>query len=343
MGRGKFEHFCVGVCTVDVASDGPLDLHFIPRSTQHQARELKEKHLTLEPTDEIAAPSGVPPFVKHNRLLDNCHQLLVLNAEALSKFRDDIKDAVADAVDKKVAAEGGVNSAILTAEMEKLKTDMREMVGEILTQTPADSTAVLRRDQSEQVDPTIRIPGQTQFSYTDNGITRGTCIPPTFEFPSEISRFEGWRKWLCGQTFVYEGVKWQLPPFRHLKGTAFAPDNRTILNSEWKPIFKKMMEAPGLQIPEQVTDDFIHVSFELATRFLKEQYSYIFKQPPDTLSAYKLGTWSKKIKRSEVEKYGTEEDKQKLPPPTACNKKRTRKESSVPRQRRKRRIPTKLK
>ena len=244
----------------------------------------------------------------------------------------------------KVAAEGGVNSAILAAEMEKLKTDMREMVGEILTQTPADSTAVLRRDQSEQVDPTIRIPGQTQFSYTDNnGITRGTCIPPTFEFPSEISRFEGWRKWLCGQTFVYEGVKWQLPPFRHLKGTAFAPDNRRILNSEWKPIFKKMMEAPGLEIPEQVTDDFIHVSFELATRFLKQQYSYIFKQPPDQLSAYKLGTWSKKIKRSEVEKYGTEEDKQKLPPPTAGNKKRARKESSVTTHRRKRRIPLKLK
>lgn len=307
-------------------------------------KELKEKHLTLEPTDEMKAPSGVPPFVQHNRLLDNCHQLLVLNAEALSKFRDDIKDAVADAVDKKVAAEGGVNSAILAAEMEKLKTDMREMVGEILTQTPADSTAVLRRDQSEQVDPTIRIPGQTQFSYTDNnGITRGTCIPPTFEFPSEISRFEGWRKWLCGQTFVYEGVKWQLPPFRHLKGTAFAPDNRRILNSEWKPIFKKMMEAPGLEIPEQVTDDFIHVSFELATRFLKQQYSYIFKQPPDQLSAYKLGTWSKKIKRSEVEKYGTEEDKQKLPPPTAGNKKRARKESSVTTHRRKRRIPLKLK
>ena len=307
-------------------------------------KELKEKHLTLEPTDEMKAPSGVPPFVRHNRLLDICHQLLVLNAEALIKFREDIKDAVADAVDKKVAAEGGVNSAILAQEMEKLKTDMRNIVGEILTQTPEDITAVLRRDQLGQVvDPTIRIPGQTQFSYTDNDITRVTCIPPTFEFPSEISRFEGWRRWLCGQTFMYEGFKWQLPPFRHLKGIAFTPENRTILNSEWKPIFKKMMEAPGLQIPEQVTDDFIRESFELASRYLNEQYSYIFKQPPDVLSAYKLGTWSKKIKRSEVEKYGTAEDKQKLPPPTACNKKRTRKENSVSRHRRKRRIPTKLK
>eukprot|EP00984_Skeletonema_dohrnii_P035311 scaffold34937_cov255-Skeletonema_dohrnii-CCMP3373.AAC.1 len=293
-------------------------------------KELKEKHLTLEPTEDMKAPSGVPPFVKHNRLLDNCHQLLVLNGEAVSKLRDDIKVAVADAVDEKVAAEGGVNGAILAEQMEKLKTDMREMVGEILRSPANNAAAVLQCDQSEQVDSTIRIPEPTQFSYTNKGTTRATCIPPTFEFPSETTRFEGWRKWLCGQTFVYEGCTWQLPPFRHLKGIHVTLKNRSILHNEWKPIFNKMMEAPGLveQIPEQVTDDFVHHSFELATQFLKERYTYIFKQPQDILSGYALGTWSKKIKRSEVEKYGTEGDKQNLPPPTALNKKRTQKESS---------------
>ena len=142
---------------------------------------------------------------------------------------------------------------------------------------------------------------------------------------------------------MHEGITWQLPPFRHLKGTAFTPENRRILNGEWKPIFTKMMEAPGLHpIPEQVTEQFIHDSFGLATQFLQEQYSYIFTHPPDVLAAYKLGTWSKKIKRSEVEKYGTEEDKQKLPPPTAFNKKRTQKERLVPRAQRPRRNPNKL-
>ena len=309
-------------------------------------KELKEEHLTLEPTNEMKAPSGVPPFVKHNKLLDNCHQLLILNGEALSNLREDIKVAVAEAVDAKVSAEGGVNSAILAEQMEKLKIDMREMVGEILTTTSTtNNAAVLQRDQSEQVvDPTIRIPEPNQFSYTEStGITRATCIPPTFEFPSETKRLEGWRKWLCGQMFVYEGFTWHLPPFRQLKGIHFTAENRKIYNNEWLPIFRKMMKTPGLVIPEQVSEQFITESFERATEHLKVNFSYIFKSPPDVVAGYKLGTWSKKTKFSEVMKHGTEEDKQKLPPPTASNKKRPPKVSSAPSSApRKRRLPKKL-
>ena len=308
-------------------------------------KELKEEHLTMEPTNEMKAPSGVPPFVKHNKLLDNCHQLLILNGEALSNLREDIKVAVADAVDAKVSAEGGVNRAILEDQMEQLKIGMREMVDEILTRSTTNNAAVLQRDQSEQVvDPTIRIPEPTQFSYTEStGITRATCIPPTFEFPSETKRLEGWRKWLCGQTFVHEGITWQLPPFRQLTGIDFTAENRTILHNEWRPIFLKMMETPDLVIPEQVSEQFISESFERATQHLKDNFSYIFAKPRDILADYKLGTWSKKIKRSEVMKHGTEEDKQKLPPPKAGNKKRTQKERSAPSSGpRKRRLPKKL-
>lgn len=220
------------------------------------------------------------------------------------------------------------------------------MVGEILTTTSTtNNAAVLQRDQSEQVvDPTIRIPEPNQFSYTEStGITRATCIPPTFEFPSETKRLEGWRKWLCGQTFVYEGITWHLPPFRQLKGIHFTAENRKIYHNEWKPIFLKMMETPGLVIPEQVSEQFITESFERATEHLKNNFSYIFESPPDVVAGYRLGTWSKKTKYSQVMKHGTEEDKQKLPPPTASNKKRTPKERSAPSSApRKRRLPKKL-
>ena len=305
-------------------------------------KELKEEHLTLEPTDDMAAPSGVPPFVRHNKLITNCRELLILNAQAVDNLRDDIKVAVAEAVDAKVSAEGGVNGAILAEHMEKLKIDMRGMVDEVLTRSNANNAAVQGRAQSEQVvDPTIRIPTATQFSYTDTstGVTRATCIPPTFEFPSETKRLEGWRKWLCGQTFVHDGITWQLPPFRQLEGIAFTAENRRVFNTEWKPIFNEMMKAPGLEIPEQVNEQFITDSFEQATQHLKDNFRYIFTKPQDVTAEYKIGTWSKKIKRSEVLKHGTEEDKQRLPPPSKFNNKRTQKERSAPR---KRRLPNKL-
>ena len=307
-------------------------------------KELKENHLTLEPTAEMKAPSGVPPFVKHNRLLDNCHQLLVLNGEALNKFRDDLKEAVADAVDKKVAAEGGVNRSILEEQLEKLNTNMRGMVRDILTQSSTNNAAVLRHDQLEQVvNPIIRIPEPTQFSYTDSkGNTVATCIPHTFEFPSHTNRYNGWRKWLCGQTFVHEGNTWQLPPFRQLKGKHFSEKSSRIFNSEWKPIFSKMMEASGNEtIPEEVTEQFITDSFERGTGLLRENFSYIFlKAPEDKLAAYAIGNWSKKIKNSEVRKHGTEQDIQKLKD-TPYNKKRTRKPREMPAPR-KRRLENKL-
>ncbi len=48
----------------------------------------------------------------------------------------------------------------------------------------------------------------------------------------------------------------------------------------WKPIFSKMMEAPGLTIPHNLADvdeAFVQTSYTIATEFLKENYSYIFK------------------------------------------------------------------
>jgi hypothetical protein len=286
-------------------------------------KELKEEHLTLEPTETMEKASGIPPFVKHNQLLVKVMELCILNSDSIKEFKDELKDAVAEAIDAKVTAEGGVNRATMVVELEKMTEVLR---GELKACLRDNDT--LGGGQSAEVGSTLCKPRPDQFHYTDGGRSRATCIPDDFAFPLGTKRYDGWRKWLCGQVYEHEGVRWQLPPFRHIRGVDLNKVNRQVFHSDWKPIFSKMMEAPGvLPVPDIVTEEYIRSSFDNATQFLKDNYSYIFTKSDDMVSLYTIGTWSKKIKPSEVLKYGSEEDKQKLQP-TAVNKKRTRKEGT---------------
>jgi hypothetical protein len=93
-------------------------------------------------------------------------------------------------------------------------------------------------------------------------------------------------------------------------------------SGKWKPIFSKMMSAPGVEIPhhvEDITEDILRSSYATATAYMKENFSYIFQQPGDTVLKYTIGTWSKKIKQSYVMKHGMVEDIARLLPETNYN------------------------
>ena len=86
-----------------------------------------------------------------------------------------------------------------------------------------------------------------------------------------------------------------------------------------------MTETPGLVIPAQehdIDDAFVESSYASATRYLRENYSYIFQGPEGSTEGFLIGTWSRKVRRSEVLKHGTPEDKAKLAPPNPKNRKR---------------------
>jgi len=80
-------------------------------------------------------------------------------------------------------------------------------------------------------------------------------------------------------------------------------------------------------IPAEVDDEFVQTSFHIATEYLKATVSYIWIWAKDEgqLSKYTIGTWSRKVARSEILKHGTPEDKERLPPSTARNKEDSRK------------------
>ena len=75
----------------------------------------------------------------------------------------------------------------------------------------------------------------------------------------------------------------------------------------WKPIFTKMEEAPGLTIPSHnnIDKSFIQTSYTIATDYLRDEcYSYMFASGDAVVCDYTIGTWSFKTKRSKVLKKG---------------------------------------
>ena len=82
-----------------------------------------------------------------------------------------------------------------------------------------------------------------------------------------------------------------------------------------------MEQCPGLEIPAQVDESFVQSSFIAATEFLKTRVGYVWRRAKDVgmLSDYAIGTWSKYVQRSEIEKHGTVQDKANLPQATARN------------------------
>ena len=139
------------------------------------------------------------------------------------------------------------------------------------------------------------------------------------------------------------GKRWVIKPYRKLIGRDLpskALSNQ--LRSEWRPIFCKMMETPGLEIPtheREITEEFLESSYALATDYLRSCASYIFKVPPAIVADYTVGTWSKKVKRSFIKKFGTQEDIARLPPVTARNRSHR---SKMTRQVNKRRLTNKV-
>jgi hypothetical protein len=94
------------------------------------------------------------------------------------------------------------------------------------------------------------------------------------------------------------------------------------LDTKWKPIFRKMMEATGVKpIPDDVDEDFVQGSYVIATEYLKKSVLYIWLKADDgKISKCTLGTWSRKAAHSEIELHGTPGDISRLPPVGMHNK-----------------------
>ena len=83
-----------------------------------------------------------------------------------------------------------------------------------------------------------------------------------------------------------------------------------------------MEQYDGFSVPNVVDDEFVSSSFDLATEYLKTRAMYVWWKAKDhrTVYDYSIGTWSRYVQRSLIEKWGNPEDTASLPAPTAHNK-----------------------
>jgi hypothetical protein len=84
-----------------------------------------------------------------------------------------------------------------------------------------------------------------------------------------------------------------------------------------------MQQCPGLQIPRNVSEidtAFLDELYAQATAYLKTRVGYLWEVDENNKRKYDvpnwtISVWSRQISYGFILKYGTEEDKDNLPPP----------------------------
>lgn len=119
----------------------------------------------MEKTDTVPSATGIPPHVSHAKAITKVFNICMSNKDALDDFKAELKMAVADAVNAKIAADGGVNQAIMKAQLNTLLVELR-------TEIRAGSLIMhqlnLGADDTIDVETTVRIPTVFQFHYKDD-------------------------------------------------------------------------------------------------------------------------------------------------------------------------------
>ena len=82
-----------------------------------------------------------------------------------------------------------------------------------------------------------------------------------------------------------------------------------------------MEQAPDMEIPtgsQNVTPEFVEQSFLQGTYYLKARAGYVWEHStrPEVLT---ISSWSKHVQRSNIEKFGNDNDRANLPPPDRHN------------------------
>ena len=148
---------------------------------------------------------GDGQHVSHSQAINEVKQVVNETKACLVTFKEDLKQAVSDAVDAKVESEGGVNMTILKGVVAELKKDLFEKLESIMIKP--SSTDAPPPDIPLVTGP-VKVPSRNQFVYN------GACwhLPATFQFPYGATRYSGWKKWLVGAIHIDGTQRWKVVP-----------------------------------------------------------------------------------------------------------------------------------
>ena len=93
----------------------------IPLMSSPLLGELKDHCLTFDLNEHVPRVKGIPPHINHLCRIEEVKQITLGIKEAISDFCQHLSDSVSEAIDKKVYADGGINSSILDERLKNMK------------------------------------------------------------------------------------------------------------------------------------------------------------------------------------------------------------------------------
>ena len=326
----------------------------IPLLSKPQLLAQLKEMVTIEKEGQIVAATGIPPHVANAKLvletLQTCQDIF----EKVGTMSDEMKKAVHEEFENRAFETGQMTSdrmqdmfqthqqgmeEMIDSKLQELRTAISEVNG---TQQPMgadsdndddanpfaegqDDEVSMAGSESENVGAQQQRITYRSFSY--NG--RFWHVPEDFKLPSQSNLEVGWRLWLCGlplNATNVNGNRLQAPirPFRKFSPDMLPKDIKQKLRLHWFPIYKMMESAPDLRIRDGDSIDatYLDQSFQLGKEYLKTRVSYIFDNANMNQNQWSVGTWSKKVARSSIMKYGSDSDKANLPAGSSRNRER---------------------
>ena len=132
-------------------------------------------------------------------------------------------------------------------------------------------------------------------------------VPEGFAFPKGASTFQAFTFWFRGMPEYQMGPKHcPIAPFKRLAPEHLPPKICLVYRNEYLPCMKMLVSFVP-QSHDTPTTGEIREWFDVAMEGLKEEIAYIFTN--HRWATYTVGSMAKKMKLSQIIKYGTPEDK----------------------------------
>lgn len=320
-------------------ADGNHPLAAVPIFGRPELLVELKKLITMEPSDRIRFPTGIPPFVEQGRKLDMLIDLVIADRNDRNKRMDEllsqVKTTVSDKIEEIAFENGTVSRASvekileerLTAQNSLLVTSFNNRIDEVLAslKTSRGSNAdgslpFYSSKKSSTVHQVETEMGSPYPLYTYEG--RLWQVPCDFHLPPRVDRRKAWELWLCGVTDTNNNV---IRPFRLLKPNLLPKSVRSKFKTEWQPILIKMQEGlpETMQLPKSGKDvdaSLISSTFDMATNHLKENVcSFLWENKGHLINKWSVATWSSSTQRAYIMKHGNMNDVLNLPPEKVTN------------------------
>lgn len=300
--------------------------------------ELK-KLVTMEPSDKIRFPTGIPPFVEQGRKIDMLLELVIADRTERNKQLEDLLSKVKETVSDKIEEVAVQNGTVSRASVERILEDRLSAHNSILVSSfnnrideVLDS---LRKSRVGNTDDSVpSFTSKTSLTGHQKEVETGSPyvlytyegklwhVPHDFNFPPKVDRRKAWELWLCGVTDTNNNV---IRPFRLLKPNLLPKSVKSKFKTQWQPVLIKMQEGlpENMQLPNNGRDvdvSLISSTFDVATNYLKTKVcSYLWEKKGHLLNKWSVATWSSTIQRANIMKHGNMNDISNLPPEKVTN------------------------